>query len=636
MRQLILGTAGHIDHGKSSFVRALTGVDPDRLKEEKERGITIELGFASLDLPDGTRIGIVDVPGHEKFVKNMVAGASGIDMVAMVIAADEGVMPQTREHMDICTLLGVRHGLVLLTKIDMVDAEMLELAKEDIADFTRGTFLEGAPLLPVSSVTGEGIAEFPEVVAAVAARIPERKPTDLLRLPIDRVFSMKGFGTVVTGTLVAGDVRVGDTVEIYPLGIRSKVRGLQSHNNVVDRAEAGMRTAINLQGLEKNKITKGMVVGKPGALIPSYMIDLYFHYLEGSGRPLKNRALVRVHVGTCEVLGNLVLLDREQLAPGEDAVVQLRLKEPVVCVKDDRVVVRSYSPVRTIGGGTVINPVPAKHKRNNRELVLAMERLAGCPAEDVVAFHCGQAGYAGVAFSALRVMTNLAAGELKRALARLLSDRTVVIVDREKGLYVHKKIFDRIAEQIEAILERFHEQNPLRKGMSRQEIKSRIAGKAGDKLFERVLDNLVKTGVIAREGDTVRLAGHKVALGSGQSETREKLLSLFEQSGLAPPYARDLPQLLQTEDKNGLRDVFNLLVQEGDLLRVGEDLYFHAKAIERLERDLVEFLRKEGRISMQQFKEMTGATRKYAVPLMEYFDTKKVTIRVGDVRRLRQ
>jgi selenocysteine-specific elongation factor len=332
VKQIILGTAGHIDHGKTSLIKALTGIDTDRLKEEKERGITIELGFASLDLPGGQHLGIVDVPGHEKFVKNMVAGATGIDIVVMVIAADEGVMPQTREHMEICTLLGVQHGLIAMTKTDLVDEEWLELALEDIREFSQGTFLENSPILPVSSATGQGIPELIGALDEIAGRIPPRNPSSLFRLPIDRVFTMKGFGTVITGTLISGKIVVGETIMIYPSGITSKVRGIQVHNQSANSAEAGMRTAINFQGLDKAAVIRGEVLSAPGALTASYMVDISFHYLASNQKPFKNRTLIRFHTGTSEVLGYLILLEGNELPPGQTVVAQLRLESAVALV----------------------------------------------------------------------------------------------------------------------------------------------------------------------------------------------------------------------------------------------------------------------------------------------------------------
>ncbi|MCP4719161.1 MAG: selenocysteine-specific translation elongation factor, partial [Desulfobacteraceae bacterium] len=351
MENIILGTAGHIDHGKTSLVKALTGVETDRLKEEKERGITIELGFASLDLPNGKHIGIVDMPGHEKFVKNMVAGSSGIDVVTMVIAADEGVMPQTREHMEICNLMGIQHGIIALTKTDLVDEDLLELALDDINDFVQGTFLEEKPIIPLSSATGQGLDKFIATLESICDNIPERKFSSIFRLPVDRVFSMKGFGTVITGTLTSGSINVGNDIMVYPKKIVSKVRGIQVHSSSVDNAGPGTRTAINFQGLDKDSVFRGDILSTPDTLIESYMVDAHFHYLKSNAKPAKPRTRIRFHSGTSEILGYMILLDREELLPGDEAPVQFRLESPVCCIKEDRYVIRSYSPIKTIGGG---------------------------------------------------------------------------------------------------------------------------------------------------------------------------------------------------------------------------------------------------------------------------------------------
>ena len=438
MKQIILGTAGHIDHGKTSLIKAVTGTNTDRLKEEQLRGITIELGFASLDLPSGRHLGIVDVPGHEKFVKNMVAGATGIDMVAMVIAADEGVMPQTREHMEICSLLGVEHGLVALTKIDMIDAEWLELVEEDIREFVAGTFLEDKAIVPVSSASGEGLDAFVSALDDLSGRIPERSSSNLFRLPVDRVFTMKGFGTVITGSLMSGKVKIGDNVMIYPSGIPSKVRGIQVHGESVEEAHSGMRTAINFQGLEKASIERGQVLSTANALLPSYMVDVSLHYLESNKKKIKNRSRVRFHTGTSEIMGNLILLEQEDLRPGEDTVAQIRLDAPVAVVRDDRFVLRSYSPVRTIGGGQVLNPVPEKHKRFRPEVVEGLKGLITHDPEDVIAYHVMAAGVRGVSFSALMIMTNLSEKPLEKYLQAMLSRKDVLQIDKEQRLFVHQ------------------------------------------------------------------------------------------------------------------------------------------------------------------------------------------------------
>ncbi len=636
MEQLILGTAGHIDHGKSSLVKLLTGVDPDRLKEEKTRGITIELGFASLMLPDGQLLGIVDVPGHEKFVKNMVAGAAGIDLVAMVIAADEGVMPQTREHMEICTLLGIKHGLVVLTKIDLVDEELLELVTEDVLDFTRGTFLEQAPILPVSTVTGEGTEKFAPAVAALAADIPPRRQTGFFRLPVDRVFSMKGFGTVITGTLISGQVRTGDTVSVYPGGGKARVRGLQVHNRGVEEAVSGMRTAVNFQGVEKAEISRGDVLSTPGALIPGYMLDVHFQYLASNDKPVKNRTRVRVHTGTSEVSAHLILLDRDIIEPGQSAPVQLRLEAPLVCVRDDRLVVRRFSPARTIGGGKILNPIPPKHRRHRPELVQSILALEEAPLEEVVLFHCQQAQARGVSLTMLRVMTNTPEKQLEKALDALLSSRRLILADKDKRLYLHADVIAAVAETARATLARFHENQPLKKGMPRQELKSRIEKEAGGRVFELVFQRLSKAGELVQEDGQVRLAGHTVSLGQDHSDLRRQIVAIYQDSGLSPPLFKELKKNLGQSDDRAVKDVLQLLTEEGTLVKVKEDLYFSAAAIEQLAAQLTAFLREHQEITTPQFKKMTKTSRKYTIPLIEYFDTSKLTIRIGDIRKLRQ
>ncbi len=635
MKQIILGTAGHIDHGKTSLIKAVTGINTDRLKEEQERGITIELGFASLVLRSGQRIGIVDVPGHEKFVKNMVAGASGIDMVAMVIAADEGVMPQTREHMEICALLGVQHGFVALTKIDMVDEEWMELVQEDIRDFLRGTFLEDAPIVPLSAVKKIGLEDFTAAVERLAEEVPGHKDSGLFRLPVDRVFSMKGFGTVITGTLVSGAISVGDAVEIYATGQRSKVRGIQVHSDSVETGRAGQRTAINFQGLEKSAIDRGQVVSTPGALKPSYMIDVHLQYLNSNARPLKNRARIRFHSGTSEILGLVILLDRDDLKPGDTAVAQIRLDEPVSLVKDDRFVIRSYSPVRTVGGGGILNPVPLKHKRFRPEIVDGLNRLLDSPPETVIDIQSDAAGMYGVSFTDLKLMTSLSDKPLENAIGALLSRRTLITVDKEHRDYIHGKHFDELKEQLRGHLERYHAANPLKAGMQKEELKSKVPTYLHPKLFTLILNQMVKDSIVAVEEESVRLTGHQISLGADQTDIRKKILGIYREAKLQPPYFKDLPGTLGFDAK-AAKDVLQFLNARGDLVKIKEDLYFDAVAIAQLETDLVNFLKNNGEISTPQFKDMTGASRKYVIPLIEHFDRTHVTIRIGDIRKLRK
>jgi selenocysteine-specific elongation factor len=636
LKQIILGTAGHIDHGKTSLVKAVTGIDTDRLKEEKERGITIELGFAHLELPSGRHIGVVDVPGHEKFVKNMVAGATGIDIVAMVIAADEGVMPQTREHMEICALLGVRHGLVVLTKVDLVDEEMLELAQEDIREFTRGTFLEGSPMIPLSAVTGQGLTEFVQALDALSLQVPERPPSTLFRLPVDRVFTMKGFGTVITGTLVSGKVQVGEAIMVYPSGITSKVRGIQVHNRSVAAAEAGLRTAVNFQGLDKESVNRGDVLSAPNALKPSYMVDVHFHYLASAGKPFKNRSRVRLHTGTSEILGNLILLEHDELAPGAATVAQLRLDAPIAIVKGDHYVVRSYSPVRTIGGGQVLNPIPPKHKRFNAAIVQGLKGILSSAPEQLIAFHIEAAGHAGASFADLRLMTNLTDKQLESALQAMMSARAVVLVDKDARTFVHRKSFDALVQETAGSLKEYHKAFPLKSGMLKEELKSKFPPETDAKLFNLVINQMIKDEAVVQEEKTVRLKAHKVSLAGDEASVRQKMLKVYKESGLQPPFFRDVIVALKADPAQA-KDVLNLLIDEGHIVRTKEDLFFHAEAIEELKKRMVKFFEQNAGMNPTQFKELTGgAPRKFLIPLLEYFDSKNVTLRVGDVRKLRK
>jgi selenocysteine-specific elongation factor len=634
LKQIILGTAGHIDHGKTSLIKAITGTDTDRLKEEKERGITIELGFAALDLPGGQHLGIVDVPGHEKFVKNMVAGATGIDIVAMVIGADEGVMPQTREHMEICTLLGIRHGLIVMTKTDLVEEEWLELALEDIREFSQGTFLEDAPILPVSSVTGEGIPELISALDEIAGNIPQRPPSSLFRLPIDRVFTMKGFGTVITGTIVSGKINVGETIMVYPTEITSKVRGIQVHNQSAETAEAGMRTAINFQGLDKAAVQRGEVLSTPGALVASYMVDVSFHYLASNKKPLKNRTLIRFHTGTSEKMGYLILLDQEELPPGQTIVAQLRLDSAVAIVKDDRFVVRSYSPVRTIGGGQVINPIPQKHKRLRQDVVEELQQLTDDDPEAIISQHIQQAGFGGVSFSHLKIMTNLTDKQLDTALQHLLSQKTITQTDKDNRIFLHQTTFDKIIQSTAEYLGSYHSGNPLKAGMSKEELKSKFPQLSDPKVFNLILNQMIKSGQITQEENTVRLSDHRVSLGADQADIRKKMLDIYQKGGLQPPYFREVPGMLDA-DPSHTKEVLMLLVEEGHIVKTKDDLYFHVTAVTELKNRLVDFLKSNEEITTPQFKEMTAASRKYVIPLIEYFDACKVTLRVGDSRKLR-
>jgi len=470
---------------------------------------------------------------------------------------------------------------------------------------------------------------------ALCANVPEHTSTGLFRLPVDRVFSMKGFGTVITGSLIAGRISVGDSIMIYPGRITSKVRGIQVHNQGRDVAEAGMRTAINFQGLEKSAINRGNILAHENTLVPSFMVDLEMHFLASNKKPIKNRTQVRFHTGTSEIMGNLILLDREELMPGDTCTAQIRLDESVCLVRDDRFVVRSYSPVRTIGGGKVLNPIPPKHKRFQQAIVAALADLAQAAPEGIIDHQTRMAGPAGVAFGDLLLMTNLPAKALEAAIGGMLNSQTIVLVDKENRRYVHQEVFESLRQLSRTVLEAYHRENPLKVGISKEELKSKFPRDAGGKLFTLVLNREIKDNQLVLEDDTVRLATHEVSLQVDQAELKQRILGIYGQSGLTPPYFREIVKDLDVEP-NSAKGVLELLVGEGALVKVKEDLYYDRTNMEKLKQELVDFILANGEISTPQFKDMTGASRKYVIPLIEYFDATNVTIRVGDIRKLRK
>jgi selenocysteine-specific elongation factor len=544
-------------------------------------------------------------------------------------------MPQTKEHLDICSLLNVKHGLVVLTKIDMVDEEWLEMVTDDVQGFLKGTFLEGAPILPVSSLSGQGLPEFVEALETLCKAVPERKSSGLFRLPVDRVFTIKGFGTVVTGSLVSGKVRVGETTMVYPSGIQSKVRGIQVHGQTVDQVTASMRTAINFQGVDRSAIARGDVVGGVNTLKPSYMVDALLVSLPSNEKPLKNRTKVRFHTGTSEILARAILLDREELSPGETVVVQFRLEVPVAVVKDDRFVIRSYSPIRTIGGGQILNPVPRKHKRFRKPLVAELESLAESSAREIITYHLRESGILGVRSSELRLMTNLSEKDLEQHLQHLLSQRGIILVDRENRTFIHGSVFDALRQKTVKLLEDYHKDHPLKAGMSRQGLKSKLAASLDSKLFGLLIQDLTKSNAVIQEKEVIRLSGHRVALEADQKDIRHKIEQTYLQSGLQPPYFRDLVASLGQNSAH-VKEILIHMLEEGSLVKVKDDLYFHREVIDNLKGRLISYLKTNSEITTPQFKEMTRVSRKYTIPLIEYFDSTKATIRVGDIRRLRE
>jgi selenocysteine-specific elongation factor len=631
MKHVVVGTAGHIDHGKTSLVKALTGTDTDRLPEEKARGITIDLGFAFLEEPDGLVIEIVDVPGHERFVKNMLAGVGGIDLALLVIAADEGIMPQTREHLAICQLLRIKAGMVALTKADLAEPDWIELVRDDVANLVRDTFLAGCPIVAVSVKTGVGIGMLRQALADLARAVPA-KPTDqTARLPVDRVFTVKGFGTVVTGTLTAGTLAVDDKVEVCPRGVQSKIRGLQVHGKAVERSAAGQRTAVNLQAVERAAIERGDVLAPPGSLVPTLLADATLELLPDAPRPLKARDRVRFHVGTREVMARVLLVERAVLDPGQISYGRFRLEAPVVALPGDRFVIRSYSPIVTIGGGTLLDIAPPRFKRKAPALLAHLRLLeTGAPAQ-VLEEHLKQAGPAGARAADLRARTAFGPERLKALLQELAQAGAIVAVDRE--WYLHRDANERLRSQTLALLQAFHAENPLRTGISREELRSR-AGHAQERVFTQLLASLETEGLVKSEKDQVRLATHKIRLSADQERIVKGLEADFLRAGAAPPSPEEaLARLgVQGTEKH---ELFQLLVSDRRLIRVKESLYFHAEALREIQDKVVGHLREKKDVGPGDVKDLLGISRKYAIPLMEYFDAQRVTVRQGERRVLR-
>ncbi|OGQ94169.1 MAG: selenocysteine-specific translation elongation factor [Deltaproteobacteria bacterium RIFOXYD12_FULL_57_12] len=635
MREIILGTAGHVDHGKTSLVKALTGIDTDRLKEEKERGITIELGFAFLDLPCGHRLGIIDVPGHEKFVRNMVAGAAGLDLVAFIVAADEGIMPQTREHFEICRLLGIKRGIIIITKKDMVDPDWLELVQEETREFLADSFLAEAPMIAVSSITGEGIEEVRTVLDGLVKGSEFIEAHGPFRMPVDRVFTMKGFGAVVTGTSISGRIKAGEPVMIYPRKLPAKIRGIQVHGREVGEVEAGHRTAINLHGVEKEMIERGDLVASPDCLQPSLLLDVDFLYLAANKKNLKNRARVRVHLGTAEILARIVLLDAEELAPGASANVQLRLEKTLAVWPGDRFVVRSYSPVTTIGGGGVLNAAPRRRRRFRPETARIFELYRTGASEELALFHLQESSYLGLTFDRLTVKMGIFGNRLKKILINPLSTKKILVIESDRQRMLAASVYEKLIEKTREILTGYHRDNPLKAGLSKEELRSRLYQGLDPRLFQYLLNDLDKKNLVELDQALIRLAGHKVALKDEEDTLRRGLDTLFREAGLAPPTVKEVYARFAATPPAQVNQILAVLSQENILVRITEGLYFHQEVLTELVKRVKEFMAAEGEIDAPRIKTLTGVSRKFCIPLLEYFDRIKLTIRVGDKRILR-
>ena len=634
MKHLILGTAGHIDHGKTSLVKALTGIDCDRLPEEKSRGITIELGFAHLELGEGIQFGIVDVPGHERFVRTMVAGVGGMDMVMLVIAADEGIMPQTREHMDICQLLGVKKGLVALSKSDLVDGEWIGLQTEEIRDYVKGTFLEGGAIIPVSARSGAGLDDLRNELIRLAAEVGQKRGEGPFRLPVDRVFTVAGFGTVVTGTLLSGQVMVGDDVEILPKGLTSRVRGLQVHGMATDLSVAGQRLAMNLQGIDHIQVQRGDAVVPSGCYRPTVTVDVRLEYLASAPRDLKHRAVLRLHSATYEVSAQVILFDGSRLSPGEQCFAQLRLSRPVLLLPNDPFVLRSATPSATLGGGIVLDPDPPRRRRRSAEATELLEVLAGGDEPIIVSRLISSSLLSGLSFDQLHNRTGLPPRRLDAILAPLLSSGEVVQVVRDPRVYLGSSPFAVLKEQLFGAVQSFMREHPLKEGIGKEELKTRIPQRSDRRFFAPALLSLEKEGKVLVDRELVKLPGHNVEPAADHAEFQLRIERALQNGWSEPPTLKELCDQLRIPEKEILT-YLHLLTRQGRAIKVNNDLFYAPLPLAKIQEELLGFLNEKKEISPTEFREMTGLSRKFMIPLLEYFDAQKITIRVGDKRLLR-
>ncbi|HET6929350.1 MAG TPA: selenocysteine-specific translation elongation factor [Candidatus Acidoferrum sp.] len=628
-KSIIVGTAGHIDHGKSTLIEALTGTHPDRLEEEKRRGITIDLGFAFLE-DEGVRYGFVDVPGHERFVKNMLAGASGIDLVLLVIAADELIKPQTREHFDICRLLGVQRGVIALTKSDLADKDTLELARMEMEEFVKDTFLANAPIVEVSAKTQHGLAELKNTLREAARQVSVKDSGRYFRLPIDRSFAVKGFGSVVTGTLFSGHISVGEEVELLPSGKIVRVRGLQTGGKSVERADAGQRIAVNLAGIEHTAIQRGMTLSSPGRLRTTRRADVRLELLPGAPA-LKHRARVHFHAGTLETIGEVYLLGARELVSGGSALGQIRLQDEAVLLRGDRFILRQFSPVVTIGGGVMLDPHARRFSAKDSGRGQFLTTLEQGSREDILRAMT-ERNVLGIASQEVIVRTGWMEMEIRSSAKALADKKLVHTVSDEPLILIAETLFAEIGKKLLARVERFHKENPLLPGITREELKASLGRRVRPETFAAALQLLLEQKKISLQGEFIKKAGAEITLTADEVRAQEQITQAFAKAGLAVPSVKEVLAQLKIETARAEK-LLQILLREKVLVRVSPDLIFHRDALNALTGLLAQYKKSKGdRIGVPAFKELTGITRKYAIPLLEYLDRQRQTRRAGDER----
>lgn len=634
MKHIVIGTAGHIDHGKTTLIKALTNRETDTLTEEKKRGISINLGFTFFDLPSGRRAGIIDVPGHEKFVKNMLAGISGVDIVLLVIAADEGIMPQTKEHFEILQILNVKKGIIVLTKADLVDEDWLEMIKEDIKEEFKGTFLENAPMHAVSSVTRMGMDDLIENIDELTEETDAKDTEGHFRLPVDRAFSVSGFGTVITGTIISGRASVGQNVEIYPGRVKTKIRGIQVHGKESKFGEAGQRCAINLANVKVSDVGRGDVIADEDRMEPSMMIDCKLYYIKSMNKPLVNRQRVRLYHGTSEILCRVVILDKEEIKPGESAYVQLRLESELTCQRNDRLVIRSYSPMVTIGGGSVIEPVAKKAKRFDEKHIEELNVRESGKTENILENTINKLSVEYPKLDAVVKALGRNEEDVEEKIEGLINDKRIIKLNSANtSVYIHIDFLKSRIEEIEKLLIDYHKKNPLKVGISKEEIKGKVFGKKlKQKTYDEILELLESKGIINVHGKYISLKDFEINLTKDQKRIKEDILKAYREGVYAPPKYSDLES--KERDRRGFKMVYELLLDSEELAKCGEDIIFTKENYEKAKELVVEFIKGNGSISASQGRELFNTSRKYAVALLENFDAIKITKRIENERVL--
>ena len=628
----VIGTSGHIDHGKTTLVKALTGVDTDRFAEEKIRGITIDLGFAHYEDELGNHMAIVDVPGHEKFVHNMLAGAAGMDAVLLVVAADEGVMPQTREHLNICNLLNIKSGIVALTRVDLVeDREMVELCKEEVLTLLEGTFMENVPVIPVSAVTGEGLNQLRNEFAKLAKKFTHPEIEKPFRLYVDRSFTLKGFGTVVTGTVLTGSLSQEQEVVQYPQAREIRIRGMQSHGIKVKEVQAGQRAALNLTGIAKEEVQRGNQLAMPESLLSGYMINASLSLLKDASTPLKNRTRVRLHLGTQELIGRIVLLEGESLSPGETAMVQFRSESILSGKYGDRFIIRSFSPMYTIGGGTLINPSPSKSRRLQQELPERLRRLMDgdeyVRSEEVIYLRSVR----GVVYSEFQVRSGLSDKECSKNLQLLQKQGQILCVDSVSSRYLHVDHVKRVGKFVSRVLNNHHQKFPDREGMTHAELAGKLSLIFTEKEVENLLKYLCDSDMILQQGKYFYLEDHQAKISQTRLDSLTNCLDIISKGGFQPMRKTRLLEEMGLNEKDGI-ELLKFATHSKKLVRISEDLHYNPEQIEKILAILRGFFEKNPDINVIQFKELMNVSRKYAIDLLEYFDSQRFTIRKDNIR----